>query len=454
MSSAVAQRTQPRYALIPGAVGAIANMLGRQIASDPYGAASRVVKLVKDSKKARDSAVKRSRRSKSKPAGKAMVRKAQTAPGRSGGRISSKTTVKRYKKTKQAKISRKGVVSTVQSGQVVTIVTSAQKQAIVLGHTTCPQQTMLYSGWVALFKHMIQQAGYCINDLSAVLPWVAGDQLKVIYRIGPGYNLSTADIPLAGLVTIPAMATYVTGISIDWNLAGVATDNIEFEYLKLIPDPVNQPEFSPVRLCFKSIQLKYYIQSHFKAQNRSVLGGDTESTAVDNVPLYGKTYMGNGTGPQFVYAQDELQRNNYVADNYYGNIIPKVNTQTTGDPALVEPPDPQMFDKCKMFGNLKLEPGEIKTSTLEYSANMKWGKFWIQFRSDPTALDGGTYNALVRPYGKWRMFALQKMIDSESSSVSIAVEHELKLCCSASGGKMVISGQQMALFTYAPPQPV
>jgi hypothetical protein len=380
------------------------------------------------------------------------TRKAQAGPGRSAGFITTRKKLSKYKKTRQAKISRKGVVIHVQSGQIVTMATGGNRQAIALGHATCPQQLMLVAGWIAVWKLFIQRLGISILGLDDAIPFITGDVMQIRYRRNLDEDAALQNISLTATSTIQSLAELCVNNAIAWNFAANLTpDGTEFDYIRFIPT-ATQVNLNGYRMHFATVKIAFDIQTHMKVQNRTVLGLDTSIEAVDNVPLYGKTYEGKGTGPKYLQMEGVTKKNNYVADAYYGNIIPRINS-TGADPSMVEPPDPQMFEGVKTFGNVKLESGEIKTSALTFKRNYSWHTFYKMFYSQVDAGDKTIFSPVYRSAGKFRLFAIQKMIDAEQSTITLALENELKICVNAAGGAFTPSVGKTMFLTYTPPQP-
>jgi len=419
-----------------------------------YMAARNPTRIVKSAVKFARVIQRGSRSFANKKVPRTVPRHAKHAPGRSAGRMTSRKSVRRYRKTRQAKLSRNGVVLHIQSGQVVTMATGGNKQSVVLGHATCPQQTILTAGWVSIMKTFVERLGLSIINLDDAIPFIVGDVLIFRYRLAGNTDCTTLNFALVATDTVQSLAEQFANATAVWNSATNNTsDQTEFDYIRYVPTGT-QVNLSGYRMHFATVKLAYDVQTHMKVQNRSVLGTDTDDSAVDNVPLYGKTYEGIGTGPKYLNMESTAKKNNFIADSYYGNIIPRVNS-VGADSSLVEPPDPQMFDGVKSFGNLKLDPGDIKTSTLSWKKNYKFADWYATFYSSaPTpATPTLIFTPVYRKVGKFRLFAIQKMIDAEQSTITLGLENEIKICVDATGGKETPSVAKMLYLTYTPPQP-
>lgn len=187
-----------------------------------------------------------------------------------------------------------------------------------------------------------------------------------------------------------------------------------------------------------------YGTANMKLQNRSVgAGGSTDANAVNNNPLQGYMYQFKGGVPQFkdLEAAQGTIRLSRMFDNQ-GVILARGAGFDVGAGKIYrEPPIPKMWSNCVSASRVRLEPGEIKRSSVSWSYSARFVDMLEKLRvqvEGTTAVHQTTYLP-----GKSVMFALEDMINVNASEL-IAVAYEVNRTLGAyltTGKAKVASGE-------------
>lgn len=188
-------------------------------------------------------------------------------------------------------------------------------------------------------------------------------------------------------------------------------------------------------------------KSTMKIQNRTInSAGNDEVDDVDNVPLYGKSYEGNGNYFKYRVNQD-TDGNDFwisVATNIDQNVgiieVPStVTTGRTGHP-LAEPPKPSQLMNVNRSGKAHLDPGEIKTSVLYHRITMNLNTFLRK----AFIFSEGTLFTIRKDIklGNYRIFAFEKMLkvapETETTQMKLAYEVDQKSWCTFTAPKTAV----------------
>lgn len=184
------------------------------------------------------------------------------------------------------------------------------------------------------------------------------------------------------------------------------------------------------------------MKSSLKIQNRtkSVSGG-VEDDDVDNVPIYGKHYSGNGNYIGYTGYDGSGRMINYIMPNKDQSNGHLQFNITTG--VLAEPPRKKQLINVDKLGKAHLDPGEIKTSVIYHTIRIGLNKLFLKLKMHATQLP-------VVPLGNYRVFAFEKMIktgsdDTSSKVMSIAYELDEKSSCVFSAPKIFTDNTNLIL---------
>jgi len=273
---------------------------------------------------------------------------------------------------------------------------------VIVGHANIAADRVLDMVWRSIVLDLAQAVGLRCTDPNVDIFGNTGDQILVRYF--PDREIDTA--PTSFPINIPALLKSVNTIGFElknwWLTLGdqAMLDSIEFI-------PASNQTASPSNLTrhFTKLQrsrVSIYCKSTLKIQNRTVNDVGDDADDVDTVPLYGKSYEGSGNGMRSIAL---AANQSFISDDLYGDIW-KQDTLSSAAGVIREPPPPSAFVNVSKHGKVRVEPGQIKTSSLVFRRNMDLDTFLKMFQQQDTVSGGQTYVKL----GKFRVMVLEKMI--------------------------------------------
>lgn len=310
----------------------------------------------------------------------------------------------------------KGVTKVLERGGVVT-----RSQCVVLGHATSPSVRVIEIFAKALVKLLASRIGVLVNDMDhPINDGTIGDKWTISYRsnhddgttiTGHDYTLTSAN---------PKLDT----IAANW--FGFISENLYAE--SYISDIVFYPAAaSSLRLCridLRNAKVLLHATSQLKIQNRSFENASDTMESLENMPVVGRQYEGYGMGTQYTASDDVAIP--FIADRSYGII--DVDTANEAQPELKEPQPPHVFADVKRHGYAKLDPGQLKTSTLVYRKLFSMTEFMKRCVPNTTsAVDYKMYGV-----GKFRFMMFEKQLDAgadDTGNVKFGYEHNLRMSC-------------------------
>lgn len=330
---------------------------------------------------------------------------------------------KKYKKKALVKKSNGGINWTLESGKVQT-----GTNCVWIGHATTARRHHFEIAGGCLLQYFVRVTGGSeVNSWEQPIRiFNASDEIIISHRSSTDSvrSTSTYTVP-AGGVTMNLFASWW----IDPARAWFNNDNVEL--LEMYTNAGVSNHTGYLRLI--DVKITYTVKSSLKIQNRSKAvstgAGDAtndETTAVDNVPVYGKSYSGTGNGliPKKMYELETAAANPIVltADNVFGTII---GSET--DTSMKEPLQGNMFANAKYVGKAHLDPAQIKTSVLQTVHTMYLNTFLKTMQEVNAGGGSSLVNRHQRQIGKFRVFALEKMIDVGSTEpITIAIENNME----------------------------
>lgn len=304
---------------------------------------------------------------------------------------------------------KKGTVTTLETGFKTTGVPSCA----YIGHGTWTSVGIIRSLFDCIFKKLTLKSGFQYKNVADVSPWITGDQIFLSMKNDqePG----TAETSLHyNFTTGETIAAASAGIYTAWD---AAPRTAQFTRARVVGSSRNIDEWIDLSGCV----VHWNIKSALKIQNQTLsYSGSNEEEAVDNVPVYGKQYEGHGTGTQ--------NARSWITGNISCQVIDDTNGLYLQNPGSAspfeEPPPAKFFTNVKTCKNVKLDPGQIKTSMLMDSGSQRLETLWkfLQY--------AGTESKPMIAKGKFRFFALEQMIKAESDAPNIIIfgEHNIRLC--------------------------
>lgn len=343
------------------------------------------------------------------------IRRMGAVSSRSAGFFRSRRRIGR--RTNTARSITKGLVKVIESGSVVT-----SNYCRYIGHHDMPLASVMEMVIAALIKKLLMKVGYSLPSYDGPIDNLGvGDVIRIIARHRPGdptvfwsHNIVLGD----------TWKTITLDLVQQINVFGDQNQTI-LETLRYDPDGGNT---GWPRTQMNLVDMKVHLKTKatLKIQNRSKNALGNEADEVDNVPLYGKSYSGTGSG-FMVDNNRQLGQAYFYADTADGII------SYDGADDLREPPPAENTRQTKKTGKAKLDPGEVKTSVLSSKQTVSLNRFYTLAGR---VLMGTNKNKSF--LGKFRCFALEKMIETEFGEnivpIAVAWEHNLRLECYVTGG--------------------
>lgn len=317
------------------------------------------------------------------------------------------------RKARTPKKVRKGmVVHQEQRGSV------ADPKVVYLAHTTCVQENILKSLAGTIVKELFRKRGVGFSKWQETYLTADTESIQFRYYQDPG-NVTI----VSGSVTITSGQTFQTisqglldAIRSSFS-ANSVHEVIDFRYLR-------GGNTTLVKISAKALKVGISVTSVLTMQNQTLGGTTAASTASTDVvttnPLRGHKYDGRGSG--FIpYERKETNASyqKFVCNSAFGVLT---RTQAISLPEQGnEPPKGWFWKGCKRVGIAKVEPGQIRKSVLKTNVNISLMKLLELFEESFNA----TGDKLVQYFGKIRMFALEKVLDSGLSENNITLAWEV-----------------------------
>lgn len=316
----------------------------------------------------------------------------------------------------------KGLVRVFEHGGVVT-----SNYCRYIGHHDSPYYDVMYLLWCGILKKLLEKTGYRISaDAAPLENIIIGDIIQVEYRTGPSFVTAITTRALLAGDSLKTLAEYFVD-KFDSTEHGLFGNNLMFHVIKYIPQAVG---YTTMQMNMENLKVHLTSKSTLKIQNRSKNALGSEADEVDNVPLYGKSYTGKGSGMEVDHQKP------YVTSMFYADVQ-KGMILYDGLNEYREPILAQNTRNTSYSSKVKLDPSDIKTSALSSSTTMLLNKFITKMAlSTGSVASTSSIKTLV---GKFRVFALEKMIETETNEadivpITVAYEVNTRISCYVTGG--------------------
>lgn len=345
---------------------------------------------------------------------KKLKNKVYTGPGKSGGTIGKSSSYTKGKVKSQTMKFDRGTMY-----QRETAFTATGQEVVVVGHATFPEVSVQRVIGQMIVKYMfagmkVKCEGDFTFNLITNLLFSSGDVFTISFRNNTD-GTTTTNIAL----TISAASTVASLIdAYSEQIKSIYTnDNLEAIDLSYKPN-TGSTYHQAYQVNISGATFHLYSKSTLKVQNQSVIGTDTTTDAVDSVPLHGRYYECKGTALLPRKAQSSL-----CATRVSGCIVAGFSRNSTNND-FREPPPPSYFKSITGSGKEKLDPGELKTSTLISKESTKISKLHKYFVVNDVSTSY-TRGGIVRA------FAFERMLDNlvAAENMTLAVEVDLKVGC-------------------------
>lgn len=320
----------------------------------------------------------------------------------SKGKFSKPLKVSRsYKKTKRLR----GIVTVIENGGTIT-----DPNCIFLGHTSLPAYGVLLTVVQALVKSIYYKAyGREPQNMSS-------DQWNLT-EIGTfqfyGYSLGSSGT-LTSFAVTPAAATetlYTTCVTIAGQLCSQLNTfpGFTWKFVRFYKTSTTTSTYD-VEIDLEFLKVDFEVKSSLKLQNRSVPSvANQEADDVDNIPIYGKSFVARGTGLLLRDNHSNFVANNcFTSDSRHGVLTYAAATDPTQ--SLREPPLAINFANSSKASKVKLDPGDIKTSVLSLKKRLSFVSFMNMLSRSLIAYSAGNFKQHLVA-GQTRVFAFEKLLD-------------------------------------------
>lgn len=309
---------------------------------------------------------------------------------------------------------KKGVVSAREQGTTAEGSALLKYHAIGVSHATCGADQILIDLGYAFVKSFVSRCfGYTVEDLNQNFIYGGGREIELIvyYRLYPQGTLLNHMFTIGGSTLASFASVFST-----W-LKGLVDVNSQVQLVKML---VSYKTVGTVgtqiigQFDLKRAKVEMYAQSNLKIQNRTINAGGNEADDVDAQPLIGKTYDGPGN----FYG---------IQDNYY---VPLTSIQSnylvtpsTATGPMPEPLPLSQMRNCRKIGKMRLDPGQIKTSTLVWRKNLNLNSVLYYIGRSIAA------NNCMK-LGKFRLINLEKelncLLATDANAIKLGIEIDLK----------------------------
>lgn len=310
---------------------------------------------------------------------------------------------------------------------------------IAIGHMTMPYETVLKMACRAIVKQLMISAGDGeLANFDAPIPQISDqDIVELKYYFNPdSADIQTHNFPL---VLDGAILTYdgLAQVIANW-ISANATSEWVFKYLSYVPIAVVTPTFvltgsrrNYTTLNLSGCSLSFYSKSTLKIQNRTVNTATGDEESVDNVPIYGRSYEGGGSGTGAITRDKKgtvSAARDFVGDDKYGAIA-----KVPSEKWYQEVPRADQFLKVKSDAKVHLDPGQVKTSRLISRLNVTFDRLITELLKYNYATVGRSHG--MHAFGHFRFMMFEKMLNSVAgttvNSMKIAYETNLFISCTA-----------------------
>lgn len=345
------------------------------------------------------------------------VRKSKrySGPSRSGGKF----TAAKKSRDPFGVYMAKGVMKTLESNTSMT-----NTDVVYIGHSTRVAHQEFAIVMRALLKSLFFQDSSYVPTFEATASIGVLAQLTIRYYLNPlTATLSTLTVPIALADTFETITgNLITGMLTLVDLAGGVQMNFESLTLDKLIGAVY------IRFAFIDLtatKIHQHCVSTLKIQNRTTNVDDDDIDVVDNLPLHGKVYEGNGNAA--IHKGTRITPYTpFTASESNGYI--KASTSATMPNHLREPPPKNAFQGVKKHGNVSLEPGDIKESKLTSTWKQGFNVWFAELQRIGTGWLNNTYRLSSK--GQFRFFGLEKKIGGAADAdISIQCELDNKWGC-------------------------
>lgn len=311
-----------------------------------------------------------------------------------------------------------GCVQTFETGGMLNT-----KYCQYIGHASMPTERVQQVMWLALTKKLLEKVGMVIKEPTQAVDNIGvGDKILVHYQSQPTSGVVYREY------TIIVSDSLVT-IAKDFYDFFIGTQTNQLLYLKMTYAPAAATTVHWPRTVFnlQTAMLHLDFKSDLKVQNRSIVDSTDDEVSVDNVPLIGRYYEGNGNGTEI---PDSAIINSQAL---FGNQNSGMIGYSAVGP-MNEPLVKSQAINAKKSGGLQLASGQIKQSTLHTKMVIRMNNL-VTKMGEPTLTPSQASKVKM---GKFRIMALEKAIETDFlaavKNITLAYENNIRSACYVTGG--------------------
>lgn len=372
--------------------------------------------------------------------------KTKTSSGGGAG-VMSKTSATRKvsKKTHNAR----GISNVLEvSGRI------QADDVVYLGHTTMPWQMTFRNMGQAMLKFLLNKWRFDVALTTQVLGvastslstegFLDGDFIRVRYKKSAdpdtvGLSVSTVDFafkltsPIANAAQWNSLKTFGEAWESNFDRSALLGNSLEFLDMQFIPVPRSVPSvpatiipstFNYCRYYLGNATFEFSSVSNLKFQNRTYnTVGDNEADDIDNCPLFGLSYEGNGTGAVCKLPVTDLGMQQIPFRASYENGI--IYSSDSDSNQLREPPEAGRFQGVTKSGKVSISPGEIRLSKLYYKKKHNISTLIRSMAQPNSSVDKPVFPTYKT--GNFRFFAVEKVLNFADSAQPLRVAYEANL---------------------------
>lgn len=347
--------------------------------------------------------------------------------GKYGGKFA-----KKFKRTKKNNYREKGFVHTAEIHGTI-----SDPDCTYIGQSSYSGYQILEIICQCLLKKLFAKTGFICKDVTQTLPYFSDGNVSNLWRIRfvrlnrEDGSLDNQDYTTSSNVSIytlvgdkstgtaplwPGFVNSMLAFMTGEYASGTSALNVQEPYrLELYREEGNVGVFYQAEAAIELTmeQIHIYSKSDLKVQNRTLAADNsTDATDVSNNPIIGYEYRFSSGSPR---CKDGTSGHLSSVLEPSG-IITARSAQMSS--AFKEPPPANAFWNCTSSARVKLDPGQIKKSSLWHSSKMPLLAFMKKCN-----FSVGTNLKQISLFGKSSLLALEDIINvNAANNISIAYE--------------------------------
>lgn len=209
---------------------------------------------------------------------------------------------------------------------------------------------------------------------------------------------------------------------------------------------------------------KYHLYSNLSMKIQAVTPADDgavlQATDITANPLQGRLYRFTGITPTISeYAEMGPGMSTGVDWGVY-NLTEQVGTNSgliiplvSPDDAWKNPPPKTMFSNCKSYMDIRLQPGEIKYSTIQFKYHGTLDRLLVGMYGTTDGVAVQDRKAGMCEFGTCFLFAFEKVMRTGTAAVKLNYQFDVSSGCIAIPKKSVRINQEVSTVAATPTLP-